>query len=127
MFKLTLKFANGSNDWIEKFPTEEKALAWIKEVIENSDWNNDNTYTIIDITPVLSEPTNAEILIIKWIKLRAKRDLLLTQSDWSMIGDAPLNNEQRALMADYRNKLRNLPETNSNPDQIVFPAFPKLR
>lgn len=63
---------------------------------------------------------------VKFTNLRSKRDALLRSTDWTMLGDVKLTQEQKALMANYRQQLRDLPGTNSNPDLIVFPTQPSL-
>lgn len=52
--------------------------------------------------------------------LRMERDALLAASDWVMLPDAPVTDQQRAAWREYRQALRDLPET---PD-AVWPAAP---
>jgi hypothetical protein len=68
--------------------------------------------------------TEQEILDGKWERLRVVRNRALAATDWCMMADSPLNAEQKAVMASYRNALRNLPESSSNPDDIVLPEYP---
>lgn len=49
------------------------------------------------------------------IALRAERDRLLAASDWTQLPDAPLADEQRTAWRDYRQALRDLPETGDWP------------
>lgn len=76
----------------------------------------------VSIVPTPPGPTKDE----KWKALRKKRNELLSACDWTMLGDAPLNAEQKAIMGNYRNKLRDLPEESNDPDTIVFPKEPVL-
>ena len=48
------------------------------------------------------------------ILLRIKRDLLLTQSDWTQGSDSPLSDSKKAEWKTYRQTLRDLPKT-ANP------------
>jgi hypothetical protein len=57
----------------------------------------------------------------KWERLRLYRDDLLKASDWRMVSDSPWNKE---TWATYRQALRDLPTTNSDPSKIVFPNQP---
>tara|TARA_R110002126_G_scaffold2065_1_gene12059 strand:- start:91 stop:390 length:300 start_codon:yes stop_codon:yes gene_type:complete len=57
----------------------------------------------------------------KWSAIRAQRDQLLATSDWRAMPDAPT---MSADWATYREALRNLPSTQSDPDDIVFPTEP---
>ena len=63
------------------------------------------------------QPTTDE----KWAKIRSKRDLLLHETDWSALADSPAISD---AMTDYRKALRDLPASESNPDDIVFPDRP---
>jgi hypothetical protein len=57
-----------------------------------------------------------------WEQIRFKRDALLRSSDWVGLKDVTLSNEQAWL--DYRTALRNIPQTYSNPSQVVWPVKP---
>ena len=54
-------------------------------------------------------------------RLRHWRDTELKSSDWTQILDAPV--DQKAW-AKYRQELRDLPSSNSNPRMIELPAAP---
>jgi len=57
----------------------------------------------------------------RWERVRIWRDKLLKDSDVKMVEDAPWN---KSAWADYRQALRDLPITVSDPADIVFPAPP---
>ena len=60
-----------------------------------------------------------------WDTLRVKRNILLTECDWTQIADSPLTNEQKAAYAVYRQALRDLPETYaSDITSVVWPTKP---
>jgi len=59
--------------------------------------------------------------------VRAKRDYLLQESDWTQLPDSPLNAEQKTTWADYRQDLRDITETYpdaTHPDEVVWPTKP---
>ena len=59
----------------------------------------------------------------KWKEIRAKRDGLLTASDWAAMPDSPVTDKQAWL--DYRTALRDLPQTfSTDPDSVVWPVVP---
>ena len=59
----------------------------------------------------------------KWKEIRAKRDGLLTASDWAAMPDSPVADKQAWL--DYRTALRDLPQTfSADPDSVVWPVVP---
>jgi hypothetical protein len=61
----------------------------------------------------------------KWQKVRQKRDKLLAKSDWTQMPNAPLTLEQKFAWAEYRQKLRDLPQDFNDPDKVIFPQEPK--
>ena len=65
------------------------------------------------------------IPVITWDEIRAERNLLLTQSDWTQIPDAELTPDQQNAWKEYRKELRRIPETFQTPDQVVWPSKPQ--
>jgi hypothetical protein len=61
---------------------------------------------------------------LTWEEVRAGRDTLLTASDWTQMPDSPLNGEQKNTWADYRQELRDLPQSFATPDEVVWPEAP---
>jgi hypothetical protein len=59
-----------------------------------------------------------------WAAVRTERDRLLVESDWTQMPDSPLNGEQKNAWADYRQTLRDIPQTQDDPDSIVWPETP---
>jgi|DEB0MinimDraft_10_1074344.scaffolds.fasta_scaffold23404_4 hypothetical protein len=55
-----------------------------------------------------------------WIELRAKRDQLLTETDYLALADLTLTDEMRA----YRQALRDLPANTVDPANPVWPIKP---
>lgn len=55
------------------------------------------------------------------IVAREQRDLLLQQSDWTQVPDAPVNS---ASWATYRQALRDVPSQSGFPDNITWPTKP---
>lgn len=60
-----------------------------------------------------------------WYGVRAKRDLLLTESDWTMITGATVDQREWSR---YRQILRDLPQTYKglDPKQIEWPVQPSI-
>jgi len=50
---------------------------------------------------------------------RAKRDALLSQSDWTQVADAPVDSQ---AWATYRQALRDVPAQAVFPENIVWPV-----
>lgn len=59
-----------------------------------------------------------------WGTLRTMRDAKLASCDWTQIPDAPLNVQDKAAWATYRQVLRDLPENTEDPAAPVWPDEP---
>jgi hypothetical protein len=60
----------------------------------------------------------------KWSLIRMYRAGLLTQTDWTQLGDAPFTAEQKDAWTAYRQALRDIPQDYGNPDAAMFPEMP---
>jgi len=79
-----------------------------------------NEHIIVDGKAVIRTDNVLEIL-------RANRDSLLAESDWTQMNDSPLSTSKKQEWATYRQDLRNLPNNNVNItsiDDIIFPNKP---
>jgi hypothetical protein len=91
--------------------------------------NNDFATLTWDESNLQSNPTQSELdaawpaieLSGKWSLVRAKRDRLLGLSDWTQVADAALTSEERQGWVAYRQALRDVPQTQTDPDSIVWP------
>lgn len=55
-------------------------------------------------------------------EVRTQRDALLKDSDWAVLPDAPVADEQ--TWKDYRQALRDLPQQEGFPQEVVWPTKP---
>jgi hypothetical protein len=55
---------------------------------------------------------------------RAKRDVLLTASDWTQLPDSPLDSDARSAWAAYRQALRDITGQEGFPEEIDWPVAP---
>ena len=55
--------------------------------------------------------------------IRAKRDKLLADTDWTQVSDNALTNLQREKYRVYRQALRDIPEQAGFPYNVVFPTL----
>jgi hypothetical protein len=58
----------------------------------------------------------------RWERIRIHRNNLLAECDSKMVEDAPWD---KSAWVVYRQELRDLPTTNSDPSKIVFPDKPE--
>lgn len=82
------------------------------------------------------EPTELPIILVvdeakvelklqaTWKQLRNERNRLLAETDWSRIDDAPLSDAQREAFREYRQALRDLPDTTTDPANPAWPVKP---
>jgi hypothetical protein len=66
-------------------------------------------------------PSEADIIAMQWDTIRAERDAKLAASDWTQIADAPVDD---LVWATYRQGLRDVPNTQTDPFNIVWPTAP---
>jgi len=66
---------------------------------------------------------NKETISTEWVleRLRLQRDELLRSSDWTQVADAVCDKE---AWATYRQALRDLPSSVSDPRDAEFPTQP---
>ena len=70
---------------------------------------------------VAQELTVADyVKVVTWPMIRGKRDILLRDTDWQASSDRTMSDAETT----YRQALRDLPSTNSDPTKIVFPDAP---
>lgn len=72
--------------------------------------------------------TKAEIEAEKearaWASLRAERDRLLAECDWTQLPDVPLDPEAQSAWQDYRQALRDVPQQPGAPYDVTWPEPP---
>lgn len=71
-------------------------------------------------------PTPEEIEAMKAKQVRAKRDLLISETDWTQLLDAPISDESREQVRVYRQALRDVPQQESFPDEVIWPEKPDV-
>lgn len=62
---------------------------------------------------------------LAFAELRAERSRRLAACDWTQVADAPLTDEQKSAWASYRQALRDLPQTATDPASVVWPEPPE--
>ena len=80
------------------------------------------------------QPTQAELEAawaeiaddIAWLPVRDKRNGLLRKSDWTAVTDTALSEADQTDWEDYRQALRDIPQTYSDdPENVVWPEAPE--
>jgi len=62
-----------------------------------------------------------KLLDIQADEARTQRDALLSQSDWTQVPDAPVDQQ---AWAEYRQALRDVPQQAGFPTEITWPQKP---
>lgn len=57
-------------------------------------------------------------------EVRAQRDKLLAETDWTQVLDAPVSAALQEEYRNYRQALRDVPEQPGFPEEIVWPELP---
>lgn len=56
-----------------------------------------------------------------WQIVRSQRDALIAATDWAALPDSPTYSQE---LLDYRQALRDIPQTYNKPDEVVWPINP---
>lgn len=66
------------------------------------------------------------VIELKWNKIREKRNQLLAETDYLMLGDVwnNMSNKQQSDILAYRQALRDLPSTITDIDNVIYPEKP---
>jgi hypothetical protein len=57
--------------------------------------------------------------------LRGMRNQMLTDTDWTQGADSPLTDSQKTSWATYRQSLRDITDTYTSLDDVVWPEKPE--
>jgi hypothetical protein len=115
--------------------TDEQLAEWDMYDVRFAPSPNDYTKNISEGTPVLIEgiyyqnwvQTNASETEIqqrledRWVEIRDIRNELLSECDWTQLGDIPT--ETKNIWSNYRQELRDI-TNQSNPFNINWPVKP---
>ena len=74
---------------------------------------------------IASIPTDTEVLAQKWQNQREIRDDLLSRSDWVVTKASETGVAASDEWKTYRQALRDIPSTQSDPDNITWPDIPR--
>lgn len=107
-----------------------------------SPWNNESLYAHVSIPANLTvqnikvlrvdgnivieeDPVRTEMITEGlWQNVRMRRNLLLSATDWTQLPDTQLNPVKKQQFIDYRQQLRDLPQSSINPTTINWPLEP---
>jgi len=61
------------------------------------------------------------------VRMRKRRNAMLRASDWTQLPDVRLSSKEVSAWRDYRDALRDLPDTITDPYNIVWPELPEVK
>jgi hypothetical protein len=114
--------------------TEQEVLAAVQAAAPISKWSKGRNQIVdsllgvsrdgVEQPPVDDSSVSSVPLMPDDVVARRRRRERLDASDWTQLPDAPLSQEQRALWAAYRQALRDVPQQQNFPAEIVWPVPP---
>lgn len=99
--------------------------------VPNPEYNAPNvfSYTVSTGWVVVDQDAYNNLYIQSRMKkadeVRAERDKLLQESDWTQLADVPLDPVIKQDWVDYRAELRNVTSQSGFPFNVVFPVKPE--
>lgn len=125
--KYVMNFTTNTNEWkdyemeqvassvADTFKTKLVEGWYAIDAIENTEFQNE--------LGAMYAKANA----VSPLSVRLARDFLLSETDWVMISDSPLDADTKAMYTTYRQKLRDIPATSefsTNVEGTKFPISP---
>lgn len=107
--------------------TENPSPNTAKKYAELAEWCTNNNAMIVDqgdyyeAVPV-PEPTEEELASI----IRGNRDAKLSETDYLVVPDYPISEENLAEVKVYRQALRDITEQTGFPKDVIWPDLPKF-
>ena len=135
---LPTNFNNVSNFYLLA-DDEIKKYGWfpVETISENKEIQDSITYEIeenlVKEIIITRDKTQEEIdreyqstIESKWHSIRVQRNNILSKSDSEVVSDKweNMTAEQKSLISEYRNSLRNIPQNFFNPDEVIWPIKP---
>lgn len=91
------------------------------EPIQHDDGVWRQTYNVRPMTDIEIDDRNE----LQWQSVRYDRNYRLNQSDWTQGNDSPLSTVSKAEWAEYRQALRDITLSQTDPFNITWPEPPK--
>ena len=106
---------NGSPQASAHLPVPE-GLSW--DVVKGQREEDGSVTVVADPTKVAAKTEAA------WSDLRIKRNALLVACDWTQLADTRMSQDRKDAWTQYRQELRDFPDSVSDPTQVTWPSAP---
>lgn len=90
-------------------------------LLEGENPPDSTLYVVKDGKIVLRSDSDEVLKEREWVKIRTRRNKLLSASDYTQLGDSPRDKRAWAI---YRQELRDLPQNMTDPFDVVWPQEP---
>lgn len=94
---------------------------YTKNVIESDPVFDGSSWVQVWVVADASQEEINERIAIKSNEIRSERDAKLASSDWTQLSDATVD---KAAWSVYRQALRDIPQQEGFPYNVIFPATP---
>lgn len=106
--------------YVQVVPATEPAFDYTKNLTRTAVASGDEFIEVWQQTEA-SQDEIAQRIANKADEIRSKRDLLLSQSDWTQLADVSENKEAWSV---YRQSLRDIPLQQGFPYNVIWPITP---
>ena len=104
---------------IEAFGSEEMVVwASPSNTVVSPDGQKVESFTLPNIGPTKAELEE---------RVRTKRDALIEETDYLLMPDYPISEEELAAVKTYRQALRDVPQQDGFPNDVVWPEKPDVQ
>lgn len=109
---INIIYLQDENEWKDhayfvKSPRNDGEVGWI--LLPNGEWQTNEV-----------QPTIEELAL----RVKGRRDKYLTLSDKYMLSDFPITEEKRQEWVLYRQQLRDIPQQQGFPTDVIWPTMP---
>lgn len=119
---------------VEKEVTKERDTGMVDEdgnpimeqYTEMETITEEQEYTMMTVTAMTDGTLPEPDLAALEAEVRARRDKLLADTDWTQVLDAPISAESREAFRVYRQALRDITEQEGFPTEVVWPELPEV-
>lgn len=100
--------------------TEAPAFPTYEAGTHRVEWNS----SLLDWSVIpLTEQELTHALNLKWAAIREERDMMLDDSDTLLLKEIETNGVVSQGLKDYRQSLRDIPQTYETPSDVVWPSL----
>ena len=131
LFHWRVDYNIDDDSFADLFVTEEEADECVTRTLgikSQIDTSEDDWFDGYEV-PEATQPMNEAIKIYnKGLSaiIRDKRNQLLKETDWTQLMDAPFSDEEKQIIKEYRQSLRDIPQQEGFPSSYSIPELPSI-